>query len=260
MPLYDSIGQQYSKFRHPDSRIVNLLLELLKLPANSTIADIGAGTGNYSRAIAAQGFQVYAVEPSSVMRAQAIEHPHVKWFTGYAEDLPLPEASVDGVISILTIHHFSNLEKAIREMHRILRGGAMVFLTFDVRLCERLWLADYFPWLREDALGLPPLSEIAKLIELSTHRTVKAFTFMLPHDLSDLFAAAAWRRPELYLNPKVRAGISSFAIPDATLIEQGVRWLEEDLSSGRWDEKYGKVRKLSEIDAGYRFLRATLKS
>ena len=36
-------------------------------------------------------------------------------------------------------------------------------------------------------------------------------TLMLPHDLTDMFFAAGWRRPEIYLNPEVRAGISALA-------------------------------------------------
>jgi SAM-dependent methyltransferase len=68
MPVYDSIGQSYSKFRVPDPRIVDSVVNLLRLEPGSLVADIGAGTGNYSRAIADRGFFLYAVEPSSVMR------------------------------------------------------------------------------------------------------------------------------------------------------------------------------------------------
>lgn len=59
MPVYDSIGKQYSKTRVPDIRIVNKLIDLLNLPKGSLIADIGAGTGGYSLALAHQGFFVH---------------------------------------------------------------------------------------------------------------------------------------------------------------------------------------------------------
>ncbi|BAY22031.1 putative MerR-family transcriptional regulator [Calothrix sp. NIES-2100] len=68
MPLYDSIGKQYTKTRVPDYRIVQKIIDLLDLPQGSIIADIGAGTGGYSQALANQGFSVYAVEPSSVKK------------------------------------------------------------------------------------------------------------------------------------------------------------------------------------------------
>ncbi len=70
MRIYDSIGQSYSKFRLPDPRIVASLVHLLAIEKGSVVADIGAGTGGYSRAIADQEFFIYAVEPSSVMREQ----------------------------------------------------------------------------------------------------------------------------------------------------------------------------------------------
>lgn len=123
MPIYDSIGQQYSTTRIPDSRIVNTLVNLLNLPKGNTIANLGAGTGSYSLALAARGFSVCAIEPSLVMQTQALEHPDIKWITGCAEAIPLPDRSVDGLISVLAIHHFSDLEKAICEMHRVVKSG-----------------------------------------------------------------------------------------------------------------------------------------
>jgi ubiquinone/menaquinone biosynthesis C-methylase UbiE len=258
-PVYDSIGQSYSNFRLPDSRIVDSLVNLLRLKQGSFIADIGAGTGNYSRAIANRGFFLYAVEPSSVMRSQATEHPRVQWFTGYAEDIPLPTSSMEAVISLLATHHFSNLGKAVREMNRIAKTGAIIFLTFDPRLNKKLWIADYFPSLWADTFRVfPPLKDVVALIQANTQRTVEIFPLMLPHDLTDMFFAAGWRRPEIYLNPDVRAGISALALADATIVETRVSLLEEDLDSGRWNAKYGQIRKLEEIDAGYRFLCARI--
>ncbi|NMG17932.1 class I SAM-dependent methyltransferase [Brasilonema bromeliae] len=82
MTIYNSIGKVYSNSRLPDLRIVNSLIDLLNLPKKSIIADIGAGTGGYSRANllrrrfanAEREYSVYAVEPSSVMRSQSVEH------------------------------------------------------------------------------------------------------------------------------------------------------------------------------------------
>ncbi|MBD2561538.1 MULTISPECIES: class I SAM-dependent methyltransferase [Nostoc] len=258
MSIYNTIGQQYSKTRVSDIRIVNQLIDLLNLPKGSIIVDIGAGTGGYSLGLANQGFFVYAVEPSVVMQKQAVEHPQIKWFTGYAENLPLSDKSVDGVVSTLAIHHFSHLEKAFQEMQRVIRDGTMVLLSFDIRFAQKIWLYDYFPFLWEDALRFLPLNEQINLIENNTKRRVEVIPLLVPHDLSDLFAAAAWRRPELYLQPEVRAGISSFALANQDLIEQGLQLLTADLSSGEWTKKYGDIYKLTEIDLGYRFIRTTL--
>lgn len=258
MSIYNSIGQFYSKSRIPDCRIVDSLVRLLNpLTQGNVIADIGAGTGNYSRELANRGFSVYAVEPSLMMQKQAVPHPQVQCFNGYAEDIPLPTSSVDGVVCILAMHHFSNLEKAIREMHRITKKGALVFLTFDP--ISEIWIADYFPVYREFNFQVfPPIQNVADLIESNTQRKVEISPFMLPHDLTDIFAAAGWRRPEIYLDAEVRANISALALADKNEVEKGVSKLREDLESGKWDEKYGRVKELAEIDAGYRFLTARL--
>jgi ubiquinone/menaquinone biosynthesis C-methylase UbiE len=259
MTVYNSIGQSYAKFRRPDPRIVDSIINLLQLEKGSLIADIGAGTGNYSRAIAERGFFVQAVEPSLVMRQQATEHPQVQWFAGYAEELPLATASVDAVICILASHHFSNLEQAIKEMHRVTKKGALVFLTFDPAECENFWLLDYFPSFREYDLRLfSSINNVANLIATHTSRKVEISTFLLPPDLTDMFAAAGWKQPKIYLDPEVRACISAFALADANVVERGINLLKEDLNSGRWNAIYGEIKQLQEIDLGYRFLRAIL--
>ncbi|MDF5720132.1 MAG: hypothetical protein PUP91_06510 [Rhizonema sp. PD37] len=58
----------------------------------------------------------------------------------------------------------------------------------------------------------------------------------------------------MYLQPEVRAGISSFALANPNVVESGVKSLAVDLSSGQWDAKYGEIYSLTEIDLGYRFL------
>ena len=254
MPIYDIIGKSYAQFRLPDRRIVDYLLSLLQLPPGSTIADIGAGTGGYSRAIAERGFFVYAVEPSEVMRSQAVPHPQVQWFEGYAEAIPLPDNAVDAAICILALHHFTDLEAALREMHRVAKG-AIAFFTFDSQARNYFWLDDYFPFLWEcDESSFFSIDYIISFIEFNFRKTVDIYSFPLPPDLTDLFLAAGWQRPEIYLNPEIRASMSAFALTDPQLVETGVQQLEADLISGKWQEKYREFIDLAEFDLGYRVL------
>jgi hypothetical protein len=50
--------------------------------------------------------------------------------------------------------------------------------------------------------------------------------------------------------------MSVFALADSSIFEEGLRLLKKDLSSGKWDAKYGQIQRLKQIDAGYRFLYA----
>ena len=74
----------------------------------------------------------------------------------------------------------------------------------------------------------------------------------VPHDCSDGFLHAYWRRPAAYLDPYIRSGISSFwAISD---IEAGLQNLGRDLKTGEWERHYGELLGLTEYDAGYRLV------
>ncbi|WP_228055105.1 class I SAM-dependent methyltransferase [Gloeocapsopsis crepidinum] len=130
MPIYDAIGQFYTCSRLPDVRIVDSLVQLLALHPGSVIADIGAGTGSYSRMLAERGFNLYAVEPSAVMRCQSLAtpHPQVQWLNNYAEAIHLPDDAVDAVICLLAIHHFFDLKKAFCEMNRIAKRKLLFLL------------------------------------------------------------------------------------------------------------------------------------
>ncbi len=261
MAVYDHIGAGYSAHRCADPRIVSALASALSLETPAILADVGAGTGNYGRAMADLGFQVKAVEPSAVMRAQATAHQSVDWFDGTAEAIPLGDGSVDGVFCILASHHFSRPQTAIAEMARICPTGPIVWFTLDPRQEQSPWLRDYFPEVHERGLSVfPPLEHVCDLLEAHTGRRVSVIPWPVPHDLKDCFWAAGWRRPEMYLDPEVRACISLFALADSATLEDGLDRLRHDLSTGRWETKHAAFLRQDAIDWGYRFLKVEPRS
>jgi hypothetical protein len=78
----------------------------------------------------------------------------------------------------------------------------------------------------------------------------------IPHDCTDGVSAAYWRRPEAYLDPAVRAGMSGIALTDQAIVQRAVQHLDRDVRSGAWHERHGQLLTLSEIDAGYRIVAA----
>lgn len=80
----------------------------------------------------------------------------------------------------------------------------------------------------------------------------------VPHDCTDGFGAAFWRRPEAYLDPEVRAGISMLAQTGEEVIRPGLARLADDLSSGKWRERHADLLDRETLDAGYRLLIAEL--
>jgi ubiquinone/menaquinone biosynthesis C-methylase UbiE len=255
--VYNEIGKGYSIHRQADSRIVESIYRLLDLPANSRVIDVGAGTGNYSNAIAEKGYIVNAVEPSNEMRLQAKYHPKVTWVQGTAEDMPLEDDVADAVVAILSIHHFKSLEKASLEFNRICKNGTIVIFTFDPRESAKIWLSDYFPSIFESAyFAFEPIEKVAATISSDKYR-YEIHPFSLPSDLSDKFMAFGWKYPELYLDATIRNSMSAFALTDQTITNVGINRLKNDLETGFWNEKYGSIKKLNEIDLGYRFIKIT---
>lgn len=255
MALYDVIGKTYASTRRSDSRIAEKLLEILASSQASTIADIGAGTGSYALVLAELGYRVFAIEPSATMRSQAIAHPEIEWIDGYADQLPLPNQSVDAAIIMLAFHHFQNYRQALREIHRVVGDGQIILFTYDPAMISSFWLTQYFPSFVKDVEStFLPISQLMNEIQTVVGRHVKTLPFPLPHDLLDSFAAVGWARPELYFDSKIRNGISSFTKIDADELENGLSRLREDLEEGTWDQKYGHMRWEKQYDVGYRFV------
>jgi ubiquinone/menaquinone biosynthesis C-methylase UbiE len=106
-----------------------------------TIVDVGTGPGLLLITVAARWptATVIGIDPAQPMRAAAARRlaraglsDRVAVVAGTAERLPLPDASVDIVVSSLSSHHWSEPALAIRELRRVLRPGARA-LIYDLR-------------------------------------------------------------------------------------------------------------------------------
>ena len=73
-------------------------------------------------------------------------------------------------------------------------------------------------------------------------------------DCADGFAMAFWARPHAYLDPVVRAGISSFALLDPAVVDAAVARLAADLTDGTWVARHGSLLDLDALDVGYRLV------
>lgn len=99
------------------------------------VVDIGAGMGAGAVAAAASGADVVAVEPTPFMRGLLrsrlkVGRQHgVAVATGVAEHLPLPDGSVDAIWAVNTLHHWSDLERGVAEIARVLAPGGRVLLV-----------------------------------------------------------------------------------------------------------------------------------
>jgi len=97
-----------------------------------TIVDIGCGTGRFLRRAATvwPGAQLCGVDPAVNMIAEAKRlNPKASFTVGFAEQIPLPGASADIVVSSLSFHHWADQQKGVYEIARVLRPGGLFCLA-----------------------------------------------------------------------------------------------------------------------------------
>ena len=113
----------------------------LGLRAGATCVDLGAGTGKFTRMLLATGAEVLAVEPVAEMRGRLVaDLPAVRALDGTAEALPLADRSADAVLCAQAFHWFAN-ERALEEIHRVLKPGGRLGLVWNVRDESVDWVA-----------------------------------------------------------------------------------------------------------------------
>lgn len=242
--LYDTIGKGYANHRKPDPRIAAQIADALG--DTQTIINIGAGTGSYE----IPGRHIAAVEPSAEMIAQRAPGA-LKPVRGTAESIPFPDKRFDAATAFLTTHHWTDLEKGLSEMKRVARKRC-VFFDQEFSQIDFWLLNDYFPEMR---------TQLKPLLPLDRARTVfpklRTVPVPVPHDCTDGFMCAYWRRPEAYLDPGVRTAISFFAI--AQDVEPKIEHLRRDLEDGTWERRNGHLRHETQKDFGYRLVIADIE-
>lgn len=105
------------------------VVDLPGLSSTTTVLDLGAGTGKLTQLLVSRFVHVVAVEPDDKMRRLLVELcPEAEPLDGRAEQIPLPDASVNAVFAAQSFHWFAN-ERALAEIARVLKPrGALVLM------------------------------------------------------------------------------------------------------------------------------------
>jgi SAM-dependent methyltransferase len=135
---FDQAADVYEKSRpeYPDAAV-----DWLVPDGASTVLDLGAGTGKLTRALAARGLEVFAVDPAPNMLEQLrAAVPNASISVGTAEDIPLADASVDAVL-VGQAWHWVDQDAALPQVARVLRPGGTLGLIWNVRDESVPWVA-----------------------------------------------------------------------------------------------------------------------
>jgi hypothetical protein len=110
------------------------------------------------------------------------------------------------------------------------------------------WLNHYFPeMLRHSIDQMPSFESITSAARKAGFTITATEKYFIQKDLKDLFLYSGKQRPEIYFNPLIRKGISSFAALSAKdEINRGLRQLQKDIDT----KEFEAVKSKFESDTG----------
>lgn len=124
---FDEHAEEYDAWfeRHRESYLAELAAVRELLPSGGKGVEIGLGTGRFAGPL---GIPV-GVEPSARM-AELARRRGLRVFEATAESLPFADGEFDFALMVTVICFLDDVERALREAHRILRPGGVLVIGF----------------------------------------------------------------------------------------------------------------------------------
>ena len=157
----------------PKSVIRSLAANGLKV-TGMDVLDLGAGLGAMSEELVLNGAHVTALEPGeawgSLTRRRAERHNgHFRLLSAFGESIPLPDKSVDLIVSLQVLEHVNDPDQVLSEAFRVLRPGGHFYLACENYLAfqEAHYRVPWFPLLPKSIgkLYLRALGRSPKFLE-----------------------------------------------------------------------------------------------
>ncbi len=239
LPDYSRQAIAYDSTRGASPSVLSPLRLALDGAPGSRLLDVGGGTGNYARALQAEGWDPTVLDRSEAMLAHA-RAKGLRALLGDAQRLPFAERSFDALMLVSMLHHVETPAQALAEARRVLvPGGRLAVMVFTREDIADLWCLEYFPsslpWMRETH---PPLAELLGELPGATVLDVEYL------DIQDGSMAAMMSHPELVLDAHRRSQTSYFermARDHPDELQQGLDRLARELSKGEGPNRSGRA-------------------
>lgn len=247
---YNVVGKTYDSTRCADPDVLKGFISYMQMEKGKKYLDVSCGSGNYTVALHKQGHEIIGLDISEEMLKKArAKDPSLPLLQGDAHKLPFEDSLFDGVFCVHAMHHYRDLETVFAEMYRVLApGGKLLIFTTFVEQCEHAWICHYFPYIIEGAkVTLKSQNALTSALKVVGFNTINCEKYFITKEAKDLTIYAGKYKPEIYLDPIVRAGMTPFNYPQfKEEIAAGLAQLQADIESG----KINDIIKQYESDLG----------
>ena len=137
-----AVDASYDVFAAESSeRLIEAIMELGQFRSGVRVADLGCGSGVFTKLLHEKGCEAVGIDISSKLVAIGRHSfPGVEFLAGDVEALPFANASFDGVLLSGIVHHLPDPRRCAAEVFRVLRPGGR-FVAFDPnRVNPFMWL------------------------------------------------------------------------------------------------------------------------
>jgi len=187
-----SFGQEAAAYERGRPSYPPEAIDWLLPPAAKDVLDLGAGTGKLTTRLVERGLAVFAVDPiPEMLELLSSSLPDTPALLGTAEEIPLPDDSVDSVL-VAQAWHWFDLERAIKEVARVLRPGGRLGLLWNTRDARLGWVKDLGQIIGHED---DPFSSTVTLPEPFTgqeRHQVEWTSYLTPQALIDLVASRSY--------------------------------------------------------------------
>ncbi|MBB2892033.1 class I SAM-dependent methyltransferase [Flexivirga oryzae] len=152
--FFERVSQDWDEMRSSfyNADIIDALAERTQLTQDSTVVDVGTGTGFVAAGVAGRAAAVVGVDNSPAMldvarqSLDALGADNVTLIEGSIEALPLPDDSADVAVANMVLHHAPHPAAMIAEMARVVRPGGRIAVTDE--------MAHEYEWMRTEQADL----------------------------------------------------------------------------------------------------------